>query len=311
MEVVIQKVLLFVILVLFGYLLKTMHFMKTEDTRFLSSLSVNILIPAMFFSGMNITYTRDRAHNVLLIMLVITLLELIHIVLSNILVHFFHEKPEQSAVSIVGMSFSNIGMIGAPFLKAMFGEEMMFYAIIANTIMSLYLYTYGIGIYEKVSGTKNLKSSFLNPANIAGILGLLVFFTGFHVPDLMMNSIDQIGVACMPISMIAIGATLAELPVKELIGGIRNFVVVIMKLLIFPIIDLGLLVFVLRFVPEWMTCILVLMAGVPSVASCGLLAEQFKCDSRKGCQIVFLTTICCVITIPCLVMILTLAGYTV
>ncbi|WP_255407207.1 AEC family transporter [Oribacterium sp. WCC10] len=108
------------------------------------------------------------------------------------------------------MTFSNAAFMGFPLIAALYGTEGLLYASSYNTVFNIIMWTYG---YTMVSGKTKVKDIIrtlcTTPAIIAVPIGLFIYLTGCHVPEVIKQPISLIGGMNTPIGMIVTGMVIA------------------------------------------------------------------------------------------------------
>jgi predicted permease len=207
---------------------------------------------------------------------------------------------------------SNNGFMGFPVGLAMFGHIGMFYMVIINCIINLFIFTIGIwnvkkdvaaGMPRKAGdgGTvRHMLKDMINPPIVALLIGFFLMFTGIRLPEAVTDVLDTIGGMMAPLSMIVIGLQLTE---SKLGGIILNRRLIAMALI--KLIGLGTLNFLVLF-PFYMNGSLTpLLVGVltlnvllPCATVPVMLADEYGGNVKLAAEGTFLTTLFSMITIP-------------
>lgn len=113
----------------------------------------------------------------------------------------------------------NSGFMGFPITLALFGQDILYFMVVHNITLTLYLYTLGPIILSVGSQGPQKKSAFdlrsvlaslLNINTIVAFVSIIMLFAGLHLPALLFESIETIGDATVPISMLLVGVQLGE-----------------------------------------------------------------------------------------------------
>jgi len=99
-----------------------------------------------------------------------------------------------------------------------------------------------------------------------------------------------------PLAMIIVGAMLATFPAREMVGNWRIWVASAILLLAVPAAYCCL--FAPVFADPFINGVMITMAAMPAAANTVIFAEQYGADSRLASQIVFVSTIGSLVTIP-------------
>ena len=142
----------------------------------------------------------------------------------------------------------------------------------------------------------------LTPPLIATLIAALIFVLKPTVPAIIDDTIDTIGAATVPLSMMCIGLSLGDVPIRDSFVKPRLYLISLVRLIICPLLVwlvLGL------FDPDPMILgIAVVLAACPSAVICAILGIQYGRDGTEASEAIFLSTILSVITMPLLVYIL-------
>ena len=112
-------------------------------------------------------------------------------------------------------------------------------------------------------------------------------------------AVNQLGLLTTPLSMLLVGSLLATMPVKSVFVNWRAYVVSLLRLLLFPLV-VWVVLESLR-LPEMLVGIPTVIAAMPAAVNSAVLAEQYDGNAALASQIVFLSTLLAVLSIPLVV----------
>jgi predicted permease len=138
---------------------------------------------------------------------------------------------------------------------------------------------------------------FLNPIVIGALSGPAFGFTGFGLPEVIDETLALLGKAAAPVSLFAVGATLATCRIA---GDMREaLVVTVLKLAMLPALVWvsAALVFDLR--PDWVT-VAVLAAAMPAGANVYVFARKYNAYVNRATAVVLVSTLVSVVTLTVL-----------
>ncbi len=118
-----------------------------------------------------------------------------------------------------------------------------------------------------------------------------------------MNSLGLLAKMVLPMCMIILGMRLSEANLKVIFTRGFAYITCFMKLVAFPIFAF-LCVHWLPFVDDVLKGAIIVLASVPSGAVIENLAELHECEQELAANVVLLTTILSVLTIPVMTTIL-------
>jgi predicted permease len=138
--------------------------------------------------------------------------------------------------------------------------------------------------------------SLLTPPVLAIPIGLLLYFTGINLPTALQETLSFVARTATPLGMVVSGVLLAEVPLKNLFGEKRLYLLTILRLLVIPV----LIYFILLpfHLDPIVLKISVLFCALPIASSTTIFAIRFKADSINAAGCVFLTTVFSMITVP-------------
>lgn len=300
--VYIQLGILF-ILMLTGYILGKMKFFNEESNSILSGFIVKVALPAIIVSSMCMPLTEDNLRRALMAIGLSILVYAVVFVIAWLLPRWMTTDLSRQGILSFSIMFSNCGFMGFPVLGALLGEEAIFYVAIYNILFNILLFTLGIKFLER---GKNQKNGFdvkflINPGIIASFLGLIIFFSGLMPPTFITGALDSIGETCTPLSMIVIGSMLSQIPIKEVFGNKKIYVLSFIRLFLLPFIVFILLKVIMKVQDEWLIVIPVVIAGMPVASNAAMMARAYDSDAEFASQIVMITTLISCISIPILI----------
>lgn len=271
-----------------------------ESTRYLSLLLVNIASPCLVLYSMSQEELTDAAvASVVQVAALMLLAMAAATILSVFTVRIMNVPMEDRGVYRTLLVLTNNGFMGYPLALAVFGEKGLFLMIIANAVFILY--TYSVGIVLLISGKEKLGfitslKSMVSIPSVTSVIGLLIFILGIRLPSLLAGFLESVGGITIPLSMIIIGIQLAESKPSEVLQNRQMFRILILKLILFPALLFGILVW-LPFMP-FVLCIVIFAMAMPSAAIIPVLSEIYGVNARLAAQAVFVTTMFSLITIP-------------
>jgi len=193
--------------------------------------------------------------------------------------------------------FGNLAFIGFPIVRIVFGDTAVVYAAIFNLPFTALSYSVGV-LMLAGQGTKaklELKT-ILNPPFVASLLAVIIMLYRPTLPSFLTNSMTMLGNINIPGGMLAIGASLASIPIRQVLGQWRIYALAALKLFVTPTIVHFL--FGLFVKDPMLLGLITVMTSMPVAVNTTLLCNQYGGNERLGSSGVFLTTILCVGTIP-------------
>ncbi len=302
--IMLRNVLVFVALALPGFILVKTKIIGGKESGALSKLLTYVGMPFLILSStLNVSFSGKFIGSIAIIGVFGVLFTVGLFFLSAFLVVKKDEKKRQGMMRFC-MVFSNNGFLGLPLAKAVFGESsIVTYVIILNIITNILMFTLGVYLISGDKNTISLKKAFLNPvllAFIAGI-GLNLLNIKAYIPEVATFSTHFSNIVT-PISMTILGIKMAGVKFGALFTGWKMYFVSAMKLVVFPMLGVGIL-FVLKFVlkiDENMIMGFFIALAMPTAGLASTFSDQHDGDTENAVVFTLGTTIVSVLTIPVL-----------
>lgn len=150
----------------------------------------------------------------------------------------------------------------------------------------------------KLQGTVEIVKKIFNIGVIACIAAMLFYFLQTPVPSFLQAFITNLGNLTAPLSMMIIGASLAQMPLKELFLDKKLLLFSLVKLLLLPAVWMIMVNRVAE--QEILRGVCLVMMATPAGSMTAMLAQQYGGDYETASRGVALTTVLSVITMPLL-----------
>jgi malate permease and related proteins len=293
---VIAAILSLFLLIGIGFFARRHGFLGASRVHQISHIVVNIAIPALTLSSMQVPNT-GPAMGMVEATLAIAFAYYIGAFLFSLLIcHFLPATPREKGVFQFMLVFPNVGFMGIPVSEVILGPDSLFYVILFNLPFNLLVFTMGIWLLAHERPDRPDWRLLLTPGLIASVAGLALFFIGYDIPFPVDVTLDWIGKATTPLAMIVVGALLAALPVSRLAGDWRIVTITALRLLVLPVLAFILLAPILD--DRLLLFSTVLLIAMPVAANTVLLSEEYDVDATLASQGVFLSTLVSCATIP-------------
>ncbi|MBE5796013.1 MAG: AEC family transporter [Clostridiales bacterium] len=212
---------------------------------------------------------------------------------------FVREPAERRSVLTNLAMVSNCGYMGYPVITAALGESALIYAVVFVAAFNLMCWTLGAYFF---GGAKAMQPRKLltNPSLIAIAAGLLLFLTGWRLPDFINNALNMMGSVTTPVAMFVIGARLISLRPAHL-TDMKLLLVCALRLIVFPAMIL--LLFLTPLPPMVVKSVFVCTA-MPCAALTAMQSEVFDCDRALASRGVALSTALSMATVPLMLLLL-------
>jgi hypothetical protein len=294
--IIADQIFILVLLIAAGYVAVSTNIVDPRATRGLSGLLINITIPALIIASMQVPFTPERLAGAGTLLLATGMLYVISFALAWAVSKTMRVPAAEEGVLQFAIVFGNVGFMGFPVALALFGQESLFYVAIFNLVFNILVFSVGIAMLTRGRGKGFDPKLLLNPGIAASVVGLAFFLGSVEIPSPFIDSIDLLGGVTTPLAMIIVGAMLATFPAREMVGNWRIWVASAVLLLVIPATYCYLIA---PFFPDpYINGIMITMAAMPAAANTVIFAEQYGADSKLASQIVFVSTIGSLVTIP-------------
>lgn len=295
-----QMVQLFMILGL-GYFLNKLKLFDTILNQKLNKLLLNVTTPALILASVSSMKDSDNNGEVFFVLIVAIIIFTLLPIISYLLVRIMNIPIHQRGIYMFMTVFSNIGFMGFPVMKAIFGNEAVFYTAIFNMIFNFLVFTLGIVLINY--GTKNqvkLKAkNLLSPGIISSLVAIFIYFVKIPIPTVLGSTFDMVGSITTPLAMMLIGSTLANINIKEVFTEFRIYPYTIIKQLLIPFIAYPILNYFIT--SPLVLGVALINLAMPVGNSAVLFANEYGGDVELAAKSVFITTLISVFTIPLIV----------
>ena len=224
-------------------------------------------------------------------------------------------RPAIDAPSIaMGATFGNTVMLGIPLAMTAFGSEAAAPIVLLVSIDTPLLWIIATLHIEFVRRNKGASTNaslnalrqvlldlIRNPIVVPLILGTLWRFTGLGITPMLDRLLDVLAGAAVPAALFSLGLSLSAYDIKGQTATLS--LIVILKLVVYPIIALALATAVFDLPPLW-TSILLLFAAMPVGANAFLFATRYERAVNSVSASIAVSTAIAVVTIAIILYVL-------
>ena len=304
--IIMNQILVLFSMIFVGYIIRKKDIINKEINQGLSSILLEVTLPALIISSMMIKINTELINNIKIISLLSFILYSVIVLLTIFITNFLSLSHRRKTVFKFLLIFGNVGYMGYPVINAIYPNYGIFYAIIANVFYNFLMFTYGVYIFIQNEDNSNQISlkNLLNNGLIAVAIGFLLLITGWQLPKPIAGALESLGSMTFPLSMLIIGSSLTNVNLKSTIKNFHFYLLSGLRLLIIPlIIYVALSQFEL---PSIVENISIILFSMPAAANAVIFAEKFEGDYNFASEGVFFTTLLSLFTIPIFVYLITL-----
>ena len=300
LSTVFAKMGMLILIMLLGYLCARIGVTGPEFNKRVTPLVMNVLLAATILNSV-LSVPDFSGIEILDYVIVLTAMTLLCLLLSWWLPQLLRTPAGNVGSMRLVTAFSNVGFVGLPLIAALYGEEMVFFASLANIPFNILLYSIGAVQLSNGDGARLDWRKVLNMPVIATLLSVVLLLSRIHVPTVLADTISTLAGATIPLSMLIIGTSLGAISVRSALTDWRVYAVSAARLLVCPLLTW----LVLRpFTSGAMLGIPVLLAACPSAMVVTALCLQYGRSDAFASKCIFLNTILSAVTIPLLIWLL-------
>ena len=301
-SVLIPKMIVFVVLMVVGYLCAKTNFAGREFTKDASKMVINVFMSATIINSVLVSDARLSGGELLQVMLVLCMSVGVCWILAAISCRLVGLGDKAPLFELLIAVMNNM-FIALPVVETLFGSQAVFYCSLSCIPFNVLLYTFGIYRLQggEGKGSVRLRDIFSVPL-LATLVALVIFLLRPPVPPVVKELASTMSAATMPLSMIVIGSSLGSVSLLDAFKKGKLYLMCVIRLLLCP-----LLVWLLA---GLMTDDLMLrvtatiIAAAPSGVVVSVLAIQYDRDAVFTSEGILLSTVFSMLTIPLIVAII-------
>lgn len=299
--VLLQMIKLFLIMCI-GYVLYKIKMIDDHTKAQLTKVLLYVTMPALIINSFVENMGSDKKDMLGELFVIAVILYAVLPVIAILLNVLLRIKKSLRGIYMFMTVFSNVGFMGFPVADALYGTEGVFYAAVFNCIFNISVFTLGVLMinYGRIDeGDKASALSvkkLLNPGVLCSIAAVVIFLLEIPVPGVIMDVLSSVGGLTSPLAMILVGASLAMMNIKEMLGGVKVYVYtvirqIVLPLLSWPVID--------RFIEnDVVAAVTLIMVAMPVGNTAVLFATEYGCEEKEAAKAIFLTTLAAIVSIP-------------
>jgi len=298
--VLLEKILSLFLIMMTGFVIVRLGFLKPEDSKALSTLSLYVIIPCTIVTAFQVECTRETQMGLLLALAAAIVIQL-GLVGANTLLR----KPLRlDAVEQASVVYSNSGNLIIPIVSLLLGSEWVVYTCAYICVQRVLIWSHGRRLLS--TGEKpGLKQILTNINMVATYVGIAVFFMEIKFPFPIQNAMDSVASMVGPVSMLITGMLIGGMKMKEIFSYRRVWLVALLRLILLPGTVLLLIklsgVTGLHPQGEFILLITLLATAAPSASNVVQMVQVYGGDAKYAGTISVITTMLCIITLPLMV----------
>ena len=285
-----------------GFYLNKKNILDQETSKKMSAMVVNFTAPLLIISSAS-QVAGDNQSVILLMLFSGLFLYFLFPVISLAAAKLVHAPSDCRGVYQCMVMLANTAFMGYPVVQALYGESAIFYTTIFNFGYNILFYTYGSFLMDKDAGqaSKFEPRRLLSAGFLAGMVALIIPFSGITLPDMILQPCSFIGNITTPMSMLIVGSNMANYPIRDIFSEQRIYVMAFIRLLVMPVLTAAYMSLLTD--DPLLICMTAMTIGMPVGSMVAMASSKYEKQGRIGSISVVMTTICSMATIPILAVI--------
>ncbi|MDD3186348.1 MAG: AEC family transporter [Anaerostipes sp.] len=275
-----------------GLLFYKIKFVTQEGSKALSNVALYAVVPCVVFSAFQVDYTPEILKGLAAVFVLGFVSHLIPIFLSRFMVR--GKDKNRSVIEKFALTYPNCGFMGIPIAQAMYGNLGVIYITAFISAQNVLVWSQGISLmrggYEKGSW----RNIILAPVMVATFFGILFFLLQIRIPELFLSTIQSIGGMNTPLAMIVAGVSIGQTDIWATLKQKRIYYISFMKLIVIPLIILGIMIFL--DIDIEVKRIVLLGVSAPTAAVTTMFAVKFDKDVGYAAELFALITLFSVVS---------------
>ena len=301
-SVLIPKMIVFVVLMVIGYLCAKTNFAGREFTKDASKMVINVFMSATIINSVLVSDARLSGGELLQVMLVLCMSVSVCWVLAAVSCRLVGLGDKAPLFELLIAVMNNM-FIALPVVETLFGSQAVFYCSLSCIPFNVLLYTFGIYRLQggEGKGSVRLRDIFSVPL-LATLVALAIFLLRPPVPPVVKELASTMSAATMPLSMIVIGSSLGSVSLLDAFKKGKLYLMCAIRLLLCPLLVWLLAGLMTEDLMLRVTATII--AAAPSGVVVSVLAIQYDRDAVFTSEGILLSTVFSMLTIPLIVSII-------
>lgn len=289
-----ENVLVLVLLMAIGFFLSKKKILSPESVKQLTEVVLTVVIPCVIINAYQRDFDPSMARNLCRAFLLALVVHAVCIALAPLI--FKKREDKKDRIRKLSFIYSNCSFIAIPLVQSLYGSDGVFYAVAYITVFNIFVWTHGIYLYTRDVKQLSLKKAFTTPGFLGTVAGVAMFFLKIRLPSPVVKTLSFVADLNTPVPMIILGTYLTGLNLKETVKDLSVWAVSFLRLIAAPII--GIFAAKMMNLPENAAMSIVLSCACPVATISALFAVRYGLDREYASEIVSVSTLLGILTIP-------------
>ena len=279
-----QQIVQLFLMIFMGYLIVKTGLVRDDNSKVLSKIILYLIVPCVIINAFQVDYTTDTVKGLLIAFAASVMTQVILLVVISVAGRLLHLNE----VEVASVYYSNSGNLIVPIVTFILGQEWVLYGCVFMSVQLVFLWTHCKKIISR-EASYDWKKIILNINMISIFIGVILFFTGIRLPEIIGNTLASVGTMIGPASMIVTGMLFAGMNLKQIFANKRVYFITFLRLIAVPLIAL----------------VLIKLSNLASFSADGnkiMLIVFLAIITPSASTVTQMTTLLSIITMPVMVM---------
>ncbi len=290
-----QQVFIMLILIIVGFVLTKCKLITQNGSKEISNILLTVVTPSVLIRAYQIDFDISVVKELAAAFFLALLTHILFIVVCKVLFAAVKDDFKRKVLKFTNI-YSNCGFMGIPLLSATLGERGVLLGSAYLAMFNVIIWTHGLYLFGEDFKLLSVKNLVKNPGVVGTAVALILFFAQITLSGVIEDAVGYVADLNTPLAMLLLGTYLARSNLKQALADKSIYIVCFVRLIFLPVLTI--LIFKLLGVGYDMAITLVLPAACPCAAMAAMFAEKFDLDPGYPSQIVSVTTILSLATLP-------------
>lgn len=288
-----QQVLILFVLIFAGYMLGKRNIIGEIGAKTLSDVALLLATPCVIA----LSFEREFSWSVLRDLGVALSVGIaIHLIAIGLAQLIYRKDTPRHRVLRLATVLSNAGFMGLPLQQAVLGDQGVFYGAAYVTALNLTLWSYGLLTMDRSTRRLSPRKMLLSPGVIGLLAGVIILALPVQLPALIRTPISHLAALNTPIPMLFTGYYLSKVDLGKALRNKSYYAACAVRLIVVPTVTVGLLY--AAGVRGTLLSSMAISASAPIAAAVSMFAGKYGQDTQTSVNLVALSTVFSVITMP-------------
>ena len=288
------RLAMMLIYVAIGFVLYKRKLMTDQGTKDLGKLLIYVVLPCAIVKSYMLERTGEMTSGLLISFLLAAICLVTSVLLSKLI--YRGRKP----IEEFGAAFSNAGFMGIPLVSSAIGDQAVCYTAAFVAVLNILQLSYGVFMMTGSRRAISLKKIMTIPVLIAFVIGVILYFMPFRLPEFFSEILTAISGMNAPVAMLIIGAYLAQVSIKEMLTRAQGYLVTAVRLILVPAVT-ALILWAIPVGTVEMKLTVLILAAAPIGSNVAIYAQLYDKDYKIAVEEVVLSTVLSVATMPLII----------